>query len=77
MVPEEGFCLILCFNATQSLGFFKVSGPGGSDFRLQIAAPTPPPAPAAATRPGICQGVVMASVKQPGPGGEGGSLSRL
>lgn len=25
-----GFCLILCFNATQSLGFFKVSGPGGA-----------------------------------------------
>lgn len=25
-----GFCLILCFNATPSLGFFKVSSSGGA-----------------------------------------------
>lgn len=26
----RGFCLILCFNATPGLGFFKVSGSGGA-----------------------------------------------
>lgn len=26
----RGFCLILCFNATLSLGFFKVSSSGGA-----------------------------------------------